>query len=839
LPFARIVTGMAIAAGSRNAAVENLARVRSRIANDEILDQLASRRRLALGFDKLTPSGVDLVACALASSVYRADDSRLALAVPRGRHGLAVILGAYLARTQELRRKPGSVAVLTRSTALRRAAATLRVPTAQLGERITVSALGTLPVRDGRVRPAAVSYENKRVRRGMSQADHFLLFQLPHVAPPLAHNVISTAVVDGVGSSPESWEQTYERNVRARRKQVWLGELADADFESFCAEHNIPLFRFDWETIAACAQAYGEGSGPLATSALCRAAAEGHVGPAFQVCNHARFNEELKDLNLWLSEIRRKAKPESAEDKPEPFRAAERLAALFGRMAFPVETFDAQTEFVRFVRSSSQLLRQVEQAMPALFRARWKRAYNSHWGAVKGCAKALRQIALAECPKWWAVWERVDQAKASGEKVRIVCQTQADQAALAQSLIDEGVVPSSAIGDSVDIVTFSHRDEQGEELDERVVLYLAPPPPWRASVYLSGERGRVEVLVYPTQVWQLRRAFARAWESATNHATNAKVLTSIGFTGADTTEAASKAPTLVELAQFTCDDSLATEADYADSDGSGHVRALLDEMESLYGQEIDAEEIGRAQDGERALSGPAFGRRIVFVEGPTLIADADACLDVLRTAGKHGAAKVVEKPVAEIEPGNRLIVLPGSKRGSLLQELMDAWDEQLVPIRFVYENLWQAALEAAVEKLTESGLARHLGVTRGTVADWRDVNRGARWPQQRFWMREVIALSGHSKAQENAARIIRYISRTRGAHRFIGRLLNRAVTESVAGGNPRWVRKLEKFVGREVEGELAAAQYLTVKEVGEPEEMPARLIGQFIDPDDATMGGAA
>jgi hypothetical protein len=830
---------MATVAGTKSGALENVDRVGSRIEHDEVLQQFAASRRLALGFDRLTPSGVDLVACALASSIYRVEDSRLALALPRGRHGLAVIIGAYLARTQELRRKPGSVAVLTRSTALRRAAATLRIPTAELGECITVSALGTLPVRDGRVRPAAVSYANKRDRRGMSQADHYLLFQLPHVAPPLAHNVISTAVVDGVGSSHDSWEDTYERNLRAHRRQIWLGELADADFESFCAERSIPLFRFDWETITACAEVYGDGGGPLATRALCRAAAEGRLGPAFQVCNHARFNEELRDLNLWLSEIRRKAKPESTEEKPEPFRAAERLAALFGRMAFPVETFDAQTEFVRFVRSSSQLLRQVEQAIPALFRGRWKRAYNSHWGAVKGCAKALREIALAECPKWWAVWERVDQARTRGEKIRIVCQTQADQAALAQSLIDEGVVPPSAIGDSVDIVTFSQRDEQGEGPDDRVVLYLSPPPPWQASVYLSGERGRVEVLVYPTQVWQLRRAFARAWEGATNHAANANVLASIGFVGVATTQAASQPPALLELAPFTCDDSFATEADYSDSDGGGHVRALLEEMVSLYGQEIDPEEIGRFQNREHVSRGPTLGRRIVFAEGPTLIVDADACLDVLRTAGRHGAAKVVEKPVAEIERGNRLIVLPGSKRGSLLQELMDAWDQQLVPIRYVYENLWQAALEAAVEKLTENGLARHLGVTPGTVADWRDVNRGARWPQQRSWMREVIALSDHEKAQENAAGIVRYIQRTRGAHRFIGRLLNRAVAESVAGGNPRWVRQLEGFVGREVEGQLAAAQYLTVEEIGEPEEMPARLIGQFIDPDDATMRGAA
>src|SRR5689334_9696586 len=52
---------MAIAAGSRNVAVENVDRVRSRITNDEILGQVAGRRQLAVGFDRLTPSGVDVV----------------------------------------------------------------------------------------------------------------------------------------------------------------------------------------------------------------------------------------------------------------------------------------------------------------------------------------------------------------------------------------------------------------------------------------------------------------------------------------------------------------------------------------------------------------------------------------------------------------------------------------------------------------------------------------------------------------------------------------------------------------------------------------------------------
>jgi hypothetical protein len=106
-------------------------------------------------------------------------------------------------------------------------------------------------------------------------------------------------------------------------------------------------------------------------------------------------------------------------------------------------------------------------------------------------------------------------------------------------------------------------------------------------------------------------------------------------------------------------------------------------------------------------------------------------------------------------------------------------------------------------------------------------------------MRQIleIAKDTDENAWTNRASIVRYIERTRGAHRFIGRMLNRAVTEAVGSGDLRWTRKLEQFVGQRVEDELAAAQFLTVKDVGEPEPMSAGRIGLFIDPDDASTKG--
>ena len=793
-----------------------------------------------VGGSRQTPSGVDRVACVLASSVYSEDDCCIAMALPRGAHGLLAIVGAYLARLQDLRGKPGSVAVMTRSTALRREAAELRVPI-ELGKSVTVAALGTLPIKDGRVRPAAVSYAKRRERKRMQQSDHYLLFQLPHIAPPLAHNIVSTAVVDAVGSSRESWEQIFGRNRRARRRQVWIGELANADFEAFCRERQVPLFRFDWETVVACTDSFGEGSGTLTTAALCRSSAS-PVGPEYQVCNHERFNEELRELNWRLAEIRKRAKPEADEERPAPFRAAERLAAIYGRIACPIDVFDAQTTFVRFTYSSSALLRRVEEALPGQFHGRsWKDGYRSHWGAVKGSAGALREIALAECPKWWALWERVDAAARQGVRLRIVCQTKADQAALAQSLIAENVIQPSALGDTLEITTFSERDEQSDGSDEHVVLFLAPPPPWHASVYLTAERGRVGVLVYPTQVGQLRRAYARTWESATNHAANAKTLDELGVTGTAIAACVSAPPPLTELPQYSCDDSTSSERDYADADRGDYMHALLEEIVALYGQEIEGEEPDRApaQRLRRAAALTCPARRIKFAEGPELIVAADGSMDVIRAAGAFGNLKVVELAVSLLKPNDRVIVLPGSKRGSLLEELMAEWDLQWGAIRFVYQNLWQEALEATVEELGQQGVADACEVTVATVDDWLDPQRGAMWPQQRWQMRRILQLSGHGKAQENGASIVRYISRTRGKHRRIGYLLNRAVTEAVTGGGARWTRQLERLVGRPLEDALTAAQFLRVETIGEPEELPLRLVGHFNDPDDESMRGAA
>src|SRR5262245_9259010 len=123
---------------SQDVALENIDRLRARIERDAILTQFLEGRKLGVGVTKLVPSGVDLVACTIAATVYGKDEGIVAFALPRGQHGLAAIVGSYLARVQELRRNPGSVAVLTRSTSLRRGAVSLRVSLERFGDQIQV-----------------------------------------------------------------------------------------------------------------------------------------------------------------------------------------------------------------------------------------------------------------------------------------------------------------------------------------------------------------------------------------------------------------------------------------------------------------------------------------------------------------------------------------------------------------------------------------------------------------------------------------------------------------------------------------------------------------------------
>jgi DNA-binding transcriptional regulator YdaS (Cro superfamily) len=186
-----------------------------------------------------------------------------------------------------------------------------------------------------------------------------------------------------------------------------------------------------------------------------------------------------------------------------------------------------------------------------------------------------------------------------------------------------------------------------------------------------------------------------------------------------------------------------------------------------------------------------------------------------------------------LEAGDRIAVLPGSERGGLLAELMAAWDENLALVKERYLPMYHEALWRSEHNCGgAAGLAHRIGVHPSTVSTWL---RGHNRPQQPAHLRRLLELSGHEPATRNQAVIAEYFSRTRGAHRLIGRVLNDCVQETVvygaAGGEN--IDKLRELVGTDLTDLFDDVHVLRVAYVSAPHDgVPAGVCGSFLDPDD-------
>lgn len=795
-------------------------RLRPRIEADEVLRDLAGSHPVSLaGVGRYYPSGVDKVVCVVAKTALRTRRASVAVTVPRGQHGLALFVGAYLVRwLARLPRQQGSVLVSSRGADLRDQATKLRIPGGRLQEPIAVGRLATMGLVNGRSRPAFILF-GQRGRSGLDQRDHHLLLALPNAAPPLAENIVSAAVENAAGAAPDSWVRSHARHQREDRRQVWIGELGDPRFERFCEESGTPIFRIDWRTAAEAASAFGEGetpssnAWPLTLTALCRRAHD-PPAPAFITCHHSEFEEELENATHRLAAMRRRAHDEVV---PDAAQAALRLVALFGRLASPLDDFDDEASRNPFMTSTFALLQQVRNARSSTFGRSWRRGHGAHWASVEGSLVRLREILDDACPKWWAVIERIDKARLNGEHLRIVCQTKSERSALERSLGREGII--SPEDQAISFVTFQQIERLGV-ITGPVSVYLAPPPPWFASTMLSAEQGCMEVLCYSLQVDVLKRSYRRIWHNSLDDV-NRCFLNNLGITPSAERESSCSAPELKELEPFVWDSGSTGSTSRNIDDG---ILEFWEDVVRLYGREYDAHYALAGQADGDTPSGPVTANLVVFREGPRMYFAQGAACDVIRGSG--GGSRLVQLAPAQLTPGMHVAVLPGAARGGLLEELLDAWDEKLGPAGRVYDALWRTALSAAVKRLGIDEIGSQLGVRPQTVDDWAN---GRRWPQKHEWMAQVIRASQLDAAQQNAEPIIRYISHTRGMHRLIGRVLNDAVTETVVNGDGVNLRDLEAIVGRELDDLFAAVQILTVAEVGEAEEVAQGLLGHLME----------
>ena len=142
---------------------------------DQVLRAALRSGRLRLGGNRVFPSGLDEAACMVARSLIADDVNAAAVALPRGRGALAALLGLYLSlwRLALPGRLSGSVLVSTARGDVSKLFREMAFDGAEFAQLVP----GRLVGGSAMIRPL-----DRRPRRGISQADGFLLFARPNTS---------------------------------------------------------------------------------------------------------------------------------------------------------------------------------------------------------------------------------------------------------------------------------------------------------------------------------------------------------------------------------------------------------------------------------------------------------------------------------------------------------------------------------------------------------------------------------------------------------------------------------------------------------------------------------
>jgi hypothetical protein len=823
-------------------------RLEERISQDVILRDVFGSGLVRLGGMRVTPSGLDAAACVIARTLVEEGHASVAIAFPRGRGEHPALLGLYLALWRHLApgRLSGSVLVSTNRSAMSNTMRDLVYDAAEF-EKLTIGRLVAVSVPNsggpdinGNPRPprrrAAIRPLDRSPRAGISQVHGHLMFARPNTAPRMVKNVVWAMVVDTVGTAgprshgevtPEhvdSWTQTFDSNCADHRKQLWLGELGDADFVRFCESRRIPLVTFDWPLIQSLRQS-GPGAGPL-TSVSVVARAVPRPGVFCHLVEDDERDELARETYMLLHKLRRRG---GDNNDPKVVNTAYRLCGLLCRLPCTRKAYDSAV-YGAFAETIDRMWTSVDNTRSSAFvGAKWKEGHRRYWDGIRSCLRRLIKLQEHEdtCSKYDALIERIGEAQANGECVRVVCQTNAERGAVKATLREFGVTEEQAT-----VHSFGTRFSYGAAGSKFVTLLVGPPPPWKAGILASAEEGQVEVLCYPHEAPRLE---ARLTECARSHEPeNAVALNALGIGNhsAPAVSAPDVAP--IRLHSYRQRHS-EPETDEWSAEVPAAGSELWRELLESFGQELPD---GPLTDEEEVSAGmsttPYTGhaRLVRFSDAPPVFMRDDGEVDVLMGSDREredDGDETLTVRIGDLRAGMTVAFLPGGQR-SLLDVLLAAYDQRLSLEAKMFAPMWQRALTSAVATHGYDGLAALTERTPGAVRSWAI---GRNIPQQEWRFKRLIEASGEDDAIRAQVSLWRYLTATRGPHRQIGRLNHLAVVETARDdASQAHLRQLEQYVGMDLEDLYDQVEPLHVASVSAPMPVPLSRCGQFLDDDD-------
>jgi hypothetical protein len=770
---------------------------------------------------------MDLFAATVARLVcFPKGPKQVALAVPRARQPLAAFLGLYftVARIHGTLPIKGCVSVSTRDAGLKELIASLQLhvagaprDTLRSGRLVTGQ-----PDPTGHASAKIGELQGTKRIKGVSQDEKYLLLQAPHYRPKLVLNVVSVSIVDAASMSSSGWDLTYDWNASAERAQVWIGELGDCDFEDFCAARGIPIWHFDWGAIGEVAERFGAGASRLSTAAVCERA---HELPSFQIrpCPDPAVDDELARLETAFASIYRRTK---GRDMPRAVAQARRLHYLLARLVAPLAVYEPIAVASRALEPRVAL-QQLRDAPRAWFEgAQWKGVYDAEWPAVRASLTALYDHVKSEHPKYYDALALIEEARAAGTHLVFRCPTRAEANALITALVADGFVAPEELGPSklVDVRWLGAGSPalNAGRGDAPITSVISEPlPRYSAAGYLTAEEGHYQALLYPSQISRIERLARDCAASSCGAGRNGSVLSYFvdSYPGMDGVSA--PGPTFERLDPFPLTGRRALK----ESSETKQIITMAGFFERL---QYDDEEMSYSSGSRGHEERPA--RLLATVEGFYVYLAEDDEVPVL-VQGE----KMIPRPVASLRPGQRIVLMPGADRSTMLADLFHAYDEKLGP---AYPLLYARAFEAAWEQAggTDAALAAKVGVEPSTVATWR---RGEHRPQQDEHLNAVLKLSGIGPAWSSRSAIRTYLATVRGAHRTIAKIFDEAVVETVVELGGERQEQLATY-GLDLDELLGSIQVLTVASVSEDSRSaPGNLIGHFLTADHIAVKGAA
>jgi hypothetical protein len=792
-----------------SSAADRLAPVR---AADPVLRDLRAGA-LGFGFASWTPCAVAEVSCLLARYVAlpSAHAKAVAVAVPRGRHHLAGVIAVYLgyARENEKLTLRGCIALAT-------------------NDRDTKNVMSRVTVRKGpgrapevrRLVAGAVSrpMQGTAGSHGISQRDREVLIHLPSYQPRLPANVISVSVVDAVSCPEDSWEALRTWAVDGDRAQILVGELGDPAFAAFCKRHDIPMWGWDYGTLAV-EEPVGDGAPSM--SALITRARSGPPTIGYRVCDDGKADEHLRELDQRFASMHRRSE---GERPPDVVVTARRLTYLLGRLPLPLDAYVVSAVAEHGTLQPRKALAQVRETPKHRFTGRWALLYETDWAGIRGALTQLFTHIEADHPKYWEIIATVERARRERTRLLIRCGSRTEARALGPALVADGIITLDELLDEngwLDIAWFGRQSpplDYGPSGGRLLTVITEAPPPYRASLYTSAEKGGVEAILFPVEAARLRRNAARAAAVTGSAEGNAKTIAALmQYTVAPVGEIVTPVVTTLPSNAFTGRKPVKPVEPI--SDATARMMDFFDELDGL-------PELGAADNGPGAGPGGDEGTAGTRV----LVMTTDGIGVFLDPAGEADVVqrdRLNQMPMRDLRPGMQLALVDGGERRGLLERLLEAWDNAFGPARVFYE-LYRQAFQTAWEKTggTDQKLGEALGVHASTVRSWRTGDQMA--TREDEVLLRLLEISEMQTAIDNAPKIRHFLGRVRGMHRLIGRVFNNAAAEAAVSDEGEARAQLEALTGLDLRDFFDSVQVMTVERIVPADDVPHSLTGRFL-----------